>query len=316
MSREPQELRVTVDDGVALQVARWTADRADAPAVLLMHGLTANRLGALPLVEALAGEAEVVAFDCRGRGRSDKPADPAAYGHRRHADDAAEVLRQLGLGHPGRGSVVAVGQSMGAWQVLQLAAHHPELVRALVLLDGGWFADLPAGTAPAQVMADVMGEGWDARLDLVFPSADAVIGAFRAHPAFQGWWSDDLERHLREGLEELPDGTARSRAFRAGVVADCEDYFHPRGQRPAVRADLARVQVPVTLVRATSGFLVSPTSMAPLVPEEACAGFARELPQLRVVTVEGTNHYSVNYGPEGTAAAAAAVREALAEAAA
>src|SRR5437763_16404624 len=112
-----RQLTVTTDDGVRLQVEIWPATRPDAPLVVGLHGLSANRLGFLPLVEQLAGEVEFVAYDARGRGRSDKPTDVARYGHRRHAQDAATVLAALG-----RRADVVVGQSMGAWDGLLLAA--------------------------------------------------------------------------------------------------------------------------------------------------------------------------------------------------
>src|SRR3954469_2983657 len=118
---------VTTDDDVRLHVETWPADRADAPLVLGLHGLSANRLGFLPLVEQLAGEVEFVAYDARGRGRSDKPTDPGRYGHRRHAQDAAAVLSALG-----RRADVVVGQSMGAWDGLLLGGHRPDPVGAIV----------------------------------------------------------------------------------------------------------------------------------------------------------------------------------------
>ena len=68
---------VTADDGVELFVETWPAERSGAPVVLALHGLSANRLGFLPLVEQLAGEVEFVAYDARGRGRSEKPTDIA-----------------------------------------------------------------------------------------------------------------------------------------------------------------------------------------------------------------------------------------------
>jgi pimeloyl-ACP methyl ester carboxylesterase len=111
--RESREWSVTTDDGIRLHVEQWPAAAAGAPLVLALHGITANRRGFLPLVEELAGEVELVAYDARGRGSSDKPDDPARYGHRRHAEDAAAVL-----GAEGRPADDVVGQSMGAWDGL------------------------------------------------------------------------------------------------------------------------------------------------------------------------------------------------------
>ncbi|MBC7638180.1 MAG: alpha/beta hydrolase [Rhodoferax sp.] len=294
-------LRVTADDGVVLQAQVWPGEPG-GPVVLGLHGLSANRLGFGPLRPYLPAGATLVSLDARGRGLSDSPADPSRYGMRRHADDAAAVLRHLGLAE-----VVVVGHSMGAWVGLQLAAHHGDLVRGVVAVDGGWFADLPAGVTPRAAVDAVMGAGWDVRLGATLPSAQVLLDAFQAHPAFVGIWSDALAEHLLEGLDIAADGTATARCTVLAATADAVSYWDPVGQRPTLREDLDLVRCPVTLVRATAGFCVSPETMAPMMPEAACAEFAAELPGLRVRTVEGTNHYSVGYGPSGAAAIGAEV---------
>jgi pimeloyl-ACP methyl ester carboxylesterase len=296
---------VRADDGVRLAVDRWPAAASNAPLVLGLHGITANRLGFLPLLDELGGEVEFVAFDCRGRGLSDKPEDPAAYGHRRHAEDAAAVLAAIG-----RRADVVVGQSMGAWDGLQLAAHHPDLVGALVLADGGYFADLPEGLTPDTYVASVMGPGWLERLAMVFPSKDVLFEALRALPPFREIWDEHLEALFAAGLEELPDGRVRNRCLPLAAKVDSEDYFAPAAA-PYVRTDLARVVCPVHLARAERGFDISPETAPPLIPESAVEQFQRALPQLTVETVPDSNHYSLNFGPQGVKVLAEAVRKAL-----
>jgi pimeloyl-ACP methyl ester carboxylesterase len=302
---ESQEWTVTADDGVRLHAETWPADRPDAPLVLGLHGITANRRAFLPLLEELGGEVEFVAYDARGRGRSDKPDDPAGYGHRRHAEDAAAVLTALG-----RRADVVLGQSMGAWDGLQLAAHHPELVGALVLGDGGYFADLPAGVTAAEHIAAVMGPGWQQRLTAVAPSRDVLFSALQQVPPFAQSWSPALEAMFDAGLEVLPDGRVRNRCSPVAAETDSLDYFTPAGH-PYVRADLAKVGCPVHLVRAPRGFDISPETREPLLPVSAVEAFKRELPQLVVETVPDTNHYTVNFGRQGVLALADAVRKAL-----
>jgi lipase len=302
--RQSRTWSVTTDDGVRLAVQTWPADRADAPLVLGLHGITANRLAFLPLIDALDGDVEFVAFDCRGRGRSDKPADPASYGHRRHAEDAAAVLAALG-----RPADVVMGQSMGAWDGLQLAAHHPDLVRALVLGDGGYFADLPAGVEPAEHVAAVMGPGWLQRMTAVLPSTDVLFAALKTVAPFRDSWSPHLEAMFVEGIEEVPGGV-RNRCSPVAAQTDSLDYFVPR-DRPYVRADLALVGCPAHLVRAPRGFDISDETRTPLLPDDAVEGFRRELPQLVVETVPDTNHYTVNFAPAGVVVLAEAIRKAV-----
>lgn len=303
--RSSRQWDVETDDGVRLHAQTWPADAAGAPVVLALHGITANRLGFLNLVDELAGEVEFVAYDARGRGRSDKPDDPARYGHLRNARDAACVLDALG-----GPSAVVVGQSMGAWDGLVLAANRSDLVRALVLGDGGFFADLPADADAAAYVAGIMGVGWLDRLRATLPSRQFVVEAFRATPALRDYFDSAFEAMLQEGLEDQPDGTVRMRCSPVGAEVDSLDYFEPR-DRPAVKARLAEVGCPVHLVRAPRGFDLSPDTSEPLMPESSVEGLRREVPQLTVETVPGTNHYTVNFARPGVIALAEAVRKAL-----
>ena len=295
---------VKADDGVVLRVEHWPAASPGAPVVLGLHGLSSNRLAFAALARELAGDVHLVSFDCRGRGRSDKPDEPSAYGMRQHAKDADAVLAACDID-----AAHVVGQSMGAWIGIQLAAHHPERVRSLLLVDGGWFGPLPVGDDP-QTFADRITGGLLSRLPLVFPSIDLVMGAFRQVPAFAESWDELLDAQLRESLEELPDGTCRARTSEVGVRADSDSYFTPR-DAPYCNTDAALVRCPARLLRADHGFDAGPGTEEPLLPLDAVAGLRRAVPQVEVTTIPDTTHYSINLGHVGTAAMARAVRDAV-----
>jgi pimeloyl-ACP methyl ester carboxylesterase len=301
---ESREWTVTADDGVRLHVQTWAAASPDAPLVLALHGITANRLAFLPLLDELAGEVEFVAYDARGRGRSDKPTDPGAYGHRRHAADAAGVIDAIG-----RRADVVLGQSMGAWDGLILAAHRPELVGALVLGDGGYFRDLPDGLEPAEFVDATMGRGWLDRMQMTVPSKDMLFTALKMVPSFRDSWGPALEEMFTAGLETLPDGSVRNVCSPVGAQVDAHDYFVPR-DAPYVRRDLGLVRCPVHLVRASRGFDISPETVDPLLPEDAVEEFRGVVPHLVIETVPDTNHYSLNFGKNGVVALAEAIRKA------
>lgn len=296
---EPESFSVTADDGVRLNCVRWAASSPDAPVVLGVHGLTATRIGMLPVARALAGEVTFVAYDVRGRGLSGKPADPAAYGCRRNGHDAAAMLTYLGVS-----DVVVVGQSNGAWAAEQLAAHHPSLVRALVFGDGGYFRPLEPGEDPRERAKAVMGPQWIDRLRMTFPSRELVIQTFRSLPNFAPWWNDDVEALLDAGLVEA-DGGVRSRCLDTAADVDSIDYF------TYARDDLALIRCPAHLVRGEHGFALSPETMPPMISDAEVEQFQELLPQLTVETVPGTNHYSVNFAPAGAAVIADAVRKSL-----
>jgi len=73
---------------------RWGSP--DAPLALCVHGLSANAHAFDYLAERIAGSSrQMVAFDLRGRGRSEIT-PPGSYGLTAHAQDALEAATVLG----------------------------------------------------------------------------------------------------------------------------------------------------------------------------------------------------------------------------
>ena len=103
-----------------------------APPVLLIHGMACNRTMWGPQVEHFSRQHRVVAYDQRGHGDSSKPVD-GDYSSWGLADDAAWLCGELGLDHP-----VVVGHSLGGGVATALAARHPDLPSAVVILDSGF----------------------------------------------------------------------------------------------------------------------------------------------------------------------------------
>ena len=281
---------VQVEPDVAICVERWRAGAPGAPVVLALHGFSSNRLAFAGLAKAFDGAVDLVAVDCRGRGRSGAPDDASRYGMRRHADDAAAVLRHLGLT-----DVTVVGTSMGAWIATQVAAHHGDLVRSLVLVDGGYLSLLPEGTDRVAFI-DLVLLGALERMDLVLPmDLDALVAVTSAAPQLGPLWDADVEASVREGFEEV-EGGVRSRMRRLAGVADAESYNEPF-EAPYLRADVAAITCPVHLITAPEGFPVdATTATAPVMPAEAVAELRAALPQLTVEEAPGTNHFSACLG--------------------
>jgi pimeloyl-ACP methyl ester carboxylesterase len=95
------------------------------PLVLIM-GLGANTNGWDMQVPTFSRELQVIAFDNRGSGRSDKPA--SRYSIHLFADDTAALMDALGIA-----SAHVYGQSMGGLIAQELALSYPQRVRTLVL---------------------------------------------------------------------------------------------------------------------------------------------------------------------------------------
>jgi len=103
----------------------WEA-LGDGDALLLIHGLGYDRDGWGPALYLLARQFEVVAFDNRGVGRSDRP--PGPYTTTAMADDAAAVLDAAGVSR-----AHVLGTSLGGMIAQDLALRHRERVQSIVL---------------------------------------------------------------------------------------------------------------------------------------------------------------------------------------
>ena len=107
-------------------------DQGSGPAVLLLHGLTANvqvNWVEPGIIDALVNEGfRVIAIDMRGHDNSDAPSDPAAYHPDAIASDAAGLVKQLGA-EP----VAVVGYSYGCRTGSLLATDNEVELSALVL---------------------------------------------------------------------------------------------------------------------------------------------------------------------------------------
>jgi pimeloyl-ACP methyl ester carboxylesterase len=110
-------------------------------AVLLVHGIAADRAAWSDAAAALAGGARVIAYDRRGYGDSGEPEPYERTTVAEQAEDAAALVHSLDAG-----PVVACGADLGALVVLDLLLRHPGLVRAAVLVDVPAFQLVPEAT--------------------------------------------------------------------------------------------------------------------------------------------------------------------------
>ena len=105
-----------------------------------------------PVAAQLAVHADVLVFDCRGHGASEKPAGP--YTVELFGDDLADLLD-----HVGWRSALVAGASMGGSVALAFAAKYPDRADALGLIDTtAWYgADAPAKWAERSLKAQEEG---------------------------------------------------------------------------------------------------------------------------------------------------------------
>jgi 3-oxoadipate enol-lactonase len=113
-------------EGCPLHV--WLHGPADAPLIVCTHGAGADHRMFDTQVAALADRYRVLTWDVRGHGRS-RPIG-GAFSLARVADDLSAILDAIGAK-----PAVLLGQSMGGNVSQELIYRHPNLARALVLID-------------------------------------------------------------------------------------------------------------------------------------------------------------------------------------
>ena len=237
-----------------------------------VHGLTANHACWHRVAEILGPGRRFIAYDLRGRGDSEKPAAGA-----RIADHTADLLGLLDHFHLERALVV--GHSLGAHIGVHVAAHHPERVAGLVLIDGG---------------LDVRAEVFDSlapalnRLGVEFPSLEGFLSTLRGLPMFAGRWNVHLERYFTYDVEPGPGGGVVSKVPRRLIE---EEVAHL--QRTRLWTSYRRIAAPTLLLRAPDGLLREDDC---LLTQEEAEAMAHAIPSCRLVVAPGTNHYTILLG--------------------
>lgn len=97
--------------------------------VILVHGFAGNSDMWRPLIADLSNDYEVIAFDCRGHGKSDKPHEPQQYGIEM-VNDIVRLMDHLQIN-----KAHIIGYSMGGFIVVKMLVEHPD--RFLTAVIGG-----------------------------------------------------------------------------------------------------------------------------------------------------------------------------------
>ncbi len=218
----------TLSRDVHLGDRRWRVWMFDGepPSLLSLHGFSGGGRDFAALAHAL--QRQMTAPDLPGHGRTEGPADPAAWTMSSVVADLERLLNHLKLGR-----VPVVGYSMGGRVALHLALTHPERVAALVLIGASPGIRDPAERAARQRSDEALASTIER--DGVGSFADA----WERHPVIASQeridprWRDPLRRRRRE---QRPEGLAASlRGMGTGAMEPVWDR-------------LADLQVPTLLV--------------------------------------------------------------------
>jgi pimeloyl-ACP methyl ester carboxylesterase len=126
------------DFAVANGATLYYERAGDGPPLLFVAGSTGDAGNFTRAADLLADEFTVVTYDRRGNSRSPRPTGWTTTSVEEQADDAAELIRALGLA-----PAVVFGASAGGPIVVDLAIRNPRLVRGAVVQEPSIFSVLP-----------------------------------------------------------------------------------------------------------------------------------------------------------------------------
>jgi valacyclovir hydrolase len=206
------------------------AGRADGEPVVLLHGGLGSRKDFEPLAALLADDCRLIAIDARGHGRSSPGTAPMSY--RQLAEDAAAVLKTLGLAHAG-----IAGHSDGGIVALRLAAFGLLQPRFVVAVAAHW--DLPEGDPTREIYAGVTAEEWRQ----MFAGQVGRYEAENPDPDFARLFAATKAMWLASDNNAYPGERVRDIASPLLVIHGDEDFLVSRQQAfdLAERVEGARV---------------------------------------------------------------------------
>jgi pimeloyl-ACP methyl ester carboxylesterase len=229
-------------------------DQGSGPPVVLIHGFSGSldggwvETGVLP---NLATDYRVIAIDCRGHGKSDKPHDPQSYG-RQMSQDVVRLLDHLNIGR-----AHIIGHSMGAGITAQLLTTHPDrFLTATLSGSAGRHRWTPEDAAAAEAEAVEFEQG--------VPFRSVIL---RTAPTDQPKPTEEvIQARSQQAL-------GRNDRFAMAAVV------RSRSEMAFSAKDMASVKVP------TLGLIGSADANLPAMQQ-----LPSILPTLKVVVIEGATH--------------------------
>jgi pimeloyl-ACP methyl ester carboxylesterase len=235
----------------------YTESGVGKPLVLL-HGLTANKLSWSAMIPTLAAKWHVFALDLRGHGQSGRAPDEQ-YHNADYARDVIAFLKSFSE------SAVLIGHSLGAMVSVVTAAQYPAGISAVVLLDP------PLYTYTGSVHLQSEAAHW----------FSLVASTMKDNPSY-----DTVVAKLRIQMPDAPDEQLR-------MTANFISHVAPGAPETALRDEIWQgVDLPHALQQITSPTLLIHgdwESGAAIRPEDV-AFFSANCPAATIVHLPGADH--------------------------
>lgn len=273
---QPKEFRLDIGD-VELAGLEWPGSGETGPAgpVLLLHATGFHSRCWNKVVEQLPGR-HVYAVDLRFHGKSGSIGDVAWDVLTR---DICILVESLDLQR-----AIGVGHSIGGYLIARAAAAHPERFKQLLLID-------PVITSPEtyafarELSAKFRAEDHPvSRRKNQWRDAEEMFQRFKDREPFSTWDVDVLRDYCDYALH--PESEEGYRQLLCDPINEASVYV-TQSMSDAVLEDLAKLTMPVTLMRAYSdGPSLSDLSASPTWPE-----LAGQIPDCREIYLPSMNHF-------------------------
>ena len=248
------------------------SDVGEGPPVVLLHGLACGKRMWFHQIRALRSHFRVIAYDQRGHGLTDAPANATDYSAGHLARDLVGVLDALKIER-----AAIVGFSLGGGPALALAASRPEQVSRLVLADVGAGADDP-------VKIETMARQWVTLIDQ--GKIDELVCEMLRSELFKFYARRDTRRrdHMAALFRATPPMGLRF--LLSEVLAKRKSLFR-------LAEPLKSVRVPTLVVVGEYDYVCS----------KAAHLLARTIPNASLKIIKGSGHMSPLEQPTAFSAA-------------
>lgn len=262
--------------------------------VICLHGLSGNLYSWDVIAPFLnLKDYSVYSYDLRGRGNSTKP--EIEYGFSNHIKDLFKIIEYYKLQ-----KVVLLGHSFGAMLAVRFAILFPELVRGLILMDGGGLLSI---TRKLNILK-VLQPSYE-RLGKIFPNKEMYLGQIKNSPLIPNW-TKEIESYFSKELQAVEGGfTCHMPAFvmeeemkqMGGAIYPSQilTQFLSNPLKTIKRIkqgknlDFEKIQSPTLILRATKMNLFPNDD---LLPKESFEEMLRRIPNSIGEELE-TNHYGM-----------------------
>jgi pimeloyl-ACP methyl ester carboxylesterase len=218
---------IKTDDGVKL----YYEEAGSGDPILFLHEFGGHHLSWEPQIRYFSRRYRCITYAARGWPPSDVPTSADAYSQARAADDAAAVLRGLGLA-----KAHLVGLSMGATATLEFGMRHPAMALSLTAAAAGTGGSTDP-TEQQRFARECIGMAERIKSD----GLPAVAEIYTAGPA-RVQFRDKDPRGWEEFKQQFANGSADGHALTMIGVQSRRAPMYAR------KAELAAMKMPVLII--------------------------------------------------------------------